>query len=520
MPEVKEIVIPFPVGGIVQNRGYHDQPEGTTPDAKNIWPFQWESGRGRGGVRPGRSEEIGPDGDVRGWCNANYYSGGTKTGIACATSSGCWYHEDGFDDGVGSDWIEKIETACLSDFGSCAVFDGRLIQTSLTNTYPLWVLLDTPGPGTAINDADSPENCGLVAVWNGRVFLAGVSIAPNTLYASKVGSFHQANDWDTTETGAGAAYSNAGDDVGQISEPITSLIPHNRDCFLVGCVDSIYVIRGNPKSGGQIYRLSDESGPVMNTAWCKDSADNTWILTRQGLSRIPSGCGQPPESVSKSVIPNELVGLDPGVSNAKYSLVYEDRFQGIHIIGWTGSEPLAWFYDLQAGGFWRQEYAQSGSSANQVQVGWDFPSVSSTSRGSCVLANFGTDCWIMDTSDDTEEIDSYLWLGPIPVGEPNQQGIMHSIMATLAEESGDIAWSVYIADSAQEAFNQDVDPGVTVAPDFTGENWDRGGLNFEQYPRLRGSVFYLKLEDVSNSTWSIEEITTKITALSKRRVEE
>lgn len=48
----------FPLGGLVENSAYIDQPPGTAPDCLNVLPFDQDEDRARGGQRPGCSKYL------------------------------------------------------------------------------------------------------------------------------------------------------------------------------------------------------------------------------------------------------------------------------------------------------------------------------------------------------------------------------------------------------------------------------------------------------------------------------
>ena len=55
MPKARKtnVNIQFPIGGIVDGTSHTNQPDNTTPDSKNVMPFDTSEGRLRGGRRRG-----------------------------------------------------------------------------------------------------------------------------------------------------------------------------------------------------------------------------------------------------------------------------------------------------------------------------------------------------------------------------------------------------------------------------------------------------------------------------------
>ena len=320
-------------------------------------------------------------------------------------------------------------------------------------------------------------------------------------------------DWNYASIDSGAAFATSGGTSGQISEPVTSLISHNRDCLLIGCTDSIYVLRGNPRAGGQVYVLSHTMGPLNQKAWCKTGNDYTFFISKEGLWSIPPGCGAPPSSVSREVLPDELIGLNPGDGD-DVCMAYDARYRGIHIYAKRGVDRYQYFYDLQAGGFW------------PMDVGWhpdlafNHKTFMSRDKSSLMICN-GATVYQFDRSSKIESYDAHVYYGPIDIGgSPHTEGVLTMINAVLAHGSDEVSFTLYGGDSPQEAFNN---PRYVL----TGNDWDRltstnpkGALNFLQHPRVRATSAYLKVHH-TNSTkrWSLEEVYGEAAPSAMRRTD-
>ena len=57
---------------------------------------------------------------------------------------------------------------------------------------------------------------------------------------------------------------------GQIGAELTALIPYNDDSLIFGCQDQMYLLAGDPTSGGAtgLRVLSQGSGPISQAAYC------------------------------------------------------------------------------------------------------------------------------------------------------------------------------------------------------------------------------------------------------------
>jgi len=452
-----------------------------------------------GGVRPGLTAfgEIGGDGP-RGWCEANWLN---NSGIAVCHDNGTAVRTSTLG------WTQKINTGISVDVASCAVYLLNLYQAEAGATTRFIPLVSSVGAGTVLSNAGggtAPTNCGLITSWGDRLVLAGDTVHPQVIYFSRIGD---PTDWDYTDVDAGGAWANNGSEGGEFGDNITALIDHNRDCLLVCGEDSIYAVRGNPKAGGQIYSLTKTVGPLTNNAWCKTGNDYTVMMTRDGLYSMRPGCGEPPVSMSREVLPEDLTAIAMAGSTS-VCLGYDSRFRGIHIhvrLG-VGGARTHWFYDLQSKGFWPMSY---GVPNYVMDLAPNLKSASSSTKSGMLAIEDGGAAFQYDTAS-TESINSYLFYGPIALGSPHTEGVLTEIAAVLSEDSGNTAWSVFVGDSPQEAF------ASTVA--FTGANWNRQGLNYVQNPLVRGTAMYIKVEDVSQSRWVVEEMMAIVRAAGQRRV--
>ena len=551
MPKANPLSLYFPVGGVVRRHSFQRQPPYTTPDAMNVWPTDWTSGRERGGTRPGLTGIIAVGATPHDWCEAAWSSAPNVNhrGAAVATSAGCSLYS-------ADTWNAKIAIAGGGDFRSCAVFLNTLylatggestqfsilgvaptvaagtipllpgllpivvvLQTTRPTSGPLYsdlrldingVLVDPPNPkGTP------PENCGIVLTWQDRLVLAGDTSNPNQLYMSASGD---AYNWDYTIAAKGAAWFSGGTN-GQINEPITSLVDHGDDCMMIGCTDSLYSMRGNPSAGGYRVKLTKHIGPLMQSAWCKDEKNRTWFLSRRGLHMVPAGCGQPPESMSAEVIPDELVGIDPGVNGTKVSLGYDMRWRMIHIYirhGTAGPYEY-WAYDLNNGGFWPMEF---GTTKLRLAISYKPGMTTEVSELLALETDGGANTFDRGSGGS---IDSYVWYGPIVLGNPMERGGLLSMSgalaapggtvgATLGATEGQVNYDVYVGDSALQAFNADSVFGASPP------TWTINGWNYPKYVRRAGNAAYIRLSSVGGYAWSVEEVVIERVPAGRRRV--
>lgn len=471
-----------------------------TGRASNVVGRDPQTGRRRCGVRPGLTAfTSGVTGAPYNWCPVSYVNSGTKIGVSVVTANGAFVWN-------GASWSEHITTAPGTDFSTVACYLQQLYMARGGDTLIRQSLTGAAGAGATITPSAGtvPTNCGIVCAHGDRLFVAGDTSNPHVVYACKIAD---PTDWDYSVTNDdSAAWVSSGPTGGAISEPVTALLEHTRDCLLIGCTDSTYVIRGNPITGETVI-ISHEVGPLMQSAWCHDSQGTCYIFTRDGLYMMPPGCGDFLKSVSRESLPDELVAVNPGAGD-KVSIAYDHRWRGLHIyVTYGGSETdVYYFFDLQDLAWWPMAFA-----SNAPVLGVPIKR-SMTTEKSGLVAFTSAGAGFQFDRDSTESIAAELWLGPIMLGPDGYEGIFHSLTARISElnSGGEVPWEIYVGDSPEEAFFS------TAA--FTGDAWDVEGLNCWQHVRSRGNAAYVRLFTTDQQRWAFEGAPARLTlsAMSRR----
>jgi len=516
MPRAYHKSLEFPLGGLNKSTSYARAQPYFTASANNFWPYQWSTGRARGGTRLGITELSNnePGSQPCNWTPVAWTASNVSyRGVAVATRGGVYIS-------TGGNFAEAITDTSGSDFCSCTAFNNVLYFARYSDTVLQRTLTDPGSSSGAVITAASPiagstggtvpTDCGLVCVHQNRLVLAGDEKAASVLYMSRAG---YPADWDYALEDSGAAWATSGGQAGKIGEPITSLIPHTNGCLLVGCTDSMYVVRGNPTASNALDMLVTNIGPLSQSAWCKTTNGWTYMLTRDGLYRYPPGCPQgAPEPVSRKNLPEELVAIDPGTSGTYVSIAYDPRWMGIHIyVNKSGGNNTYYFYDVVNEGFWPMTFSKT------MRLAVTHPVIASTTS-SAMLAIDDTGDSFKFATDSTENIASHCVYGPILLAPQGMEGLLNEVIAVLAENSSAVSWKLYVADSAAEAYalvNADT-------ANFTGVNWAVSGSRFLQYvqtPLLRGQCCYLKIyASGTTARISVEEIELKSLEAGPRRV--
>lgn len=516
MQAYRTITVEFPLGGLVRDTAYQWQKPFTTPLCLNVFPVDPATNRARGGVRPVLKQLSTASVAPYHWCPVSYLDTTVKEGILICHALGTYSTLDGVT------LTERIGTNPGSSFASCAAYNGMIYQASsgaaCRQATPLGgseANLSNAGGGTA------PTNCGLVWVHQDRLALAGDSANPHQYYMSAVGD---ATNWDYTDVTVGGAFTNTGSEGGILGNSVVAAINHNQNISLVGSLRSIEAIVGNPRVGGT-RRVSSSIGPLSNNAWCKglddSGANHTYMMTYDGLYVIPAGDYTAPQSVSRRKIPNELIGVSPAAGD-KCCIGFDSQWKGIYITvdpDNVSAPTVTYFYHIPTDSWWPLDlpitphiYAtfpalQTGAKSSILPMG---------SNGSLRQFNNGE-----VQGGGNEEFDSYVLIGPIKLADPGGEGMVISCSAALAQGSEDVNWSIYVGDSAEQAYRKAEADATNTAADFAGSKWTYASTQYwngVQNPRVRGNAAYLKIYDVSNERWQIEQVSMELEHLGDRKV--
>ena len=519
--------IPFPSGGLDRSGPYDQQKPGTTPLALNVVALDPSTDRYRGGVRPVFKSIGSVGGEPFHWCPATYLDGSsvTQSGIAVVYDGGCRISL------TGADWgtPPKITQTVSTNFSSCAVYQDYLVlarggTTAYYNELPSGS--DTVLQSTTHPTNPAPTKCGIVVTHADRLWLMGDTDNPSRVRASAVGDMF---DWDYSDPTEGGAFESTGAEGSILSDAVIAAISHDDNWLFMGCRDAIWASNGNPKIGG-LTKIHDSLGPLTNRAWCKGEGPNgsndTYIMTRAGFGVIRQGTLQF-ENLSGGPNIRDLKGLSPGVPTAtgdvsgdEVVVGYDGRFKMILIaVNPQSGSDYAYAYDVRTGAWWSITFPST-----PVSLIPTFPQLQTSARGTGLPINSSGSMYQPDSAEiqggSNETFDSYVLI-PVPLGEPGQEGIFHSITAALAKDSENVDWGIYTGDSAEQAYQKAVADSTHSSPDFAGGQWSYTSsryLNNTQHPRAGGAFSYIKIWDVAGKRWMLEGVVAEVTRSSRWRV--
>lgn len=511
--DLRPIRLRFPTGGLDRRHAYAESTPYTSSDCNNVFPFDWSTGRERGGTRPGLTATGASIGVPYDWCEVAWLdSGGTvsKRGVAVQTSTGTWVSQD------GATFVNKITTTPGTDFCSCAVYQQTLLRAAYGIPTRFIALDGDGGAGTSLVSGGSgvvgapPEDAGIVVAHNDAVWLAGSKNNPQTLYRSRQGNF---KDWDTSEVDPAAAWDSSGPEGGIISRNLTAMLSHGNECLLVGTIGGTYSVLGNPKANGRTKVLSNYIGPLMQSAWCKGPDDRTYMLTGDGLFRIDSACASYPYAISFENLPAELRNINPGAGDM-CAIGYDRKFKGVHIyVDYNSGGDAHFFYNIAEnstggppeGGFWPMSFGSTLRLAPHLDA-------AQTSAKSALLAINATGTVYQFDTGSSESIDSYIDYGAIKPAKDEREGIIYSMRGALSENAGSVLMSLRRGNTPTEAFS---------ASTFFSDTLTRSGSDTQNrlmWPKMRCAAAYLRLASVSHSKIGAEELVLQIADGGRMRI--
>jgi hypothetical protein len=362
----------------------------------------------------------------------------------------------------------------------------------------------------------------LGCLYRGRCVLAGNPNYPFQWYMSRV-----ADPWDWAYASNDATSPVAGGnaDAGELGDIIRALVPYQDEYLIFGCSGSMWVLRGDPASGGSLEELDLTLGIFGADSWDFDGDGNFYFFSTEGLYRMSAGLG-PIAPLSDGVLPHLAVdeALDPTVH--RVIVAYDPARKGVVVTITTlaTGDNSNYFYDLRTQGFYPETYPAACGVYSAVY----YNSVDDAYRG---LLLGGSDGYIR-VFDDSEKNDvgtssdstiTSTMILPIIQNEDDDREVrLQSLTVTLAGGAADGTFSdtdavtinYFADDSAEEVVESILDldtPHTTTA--LTGP-----GRQYRLRARVRGQAVGLEMANsTSDSTWAIERIAAMIEAVGKVR---
>ncbi len=353
-------------------------------------------------------------------------------------------------------------------------------------------------------DGQTPTGCPLTCRFLDRIVLAGAEIAPHVYYMSRVSDYQ---DWDYAQTDSRRAMAGGTGEAGIPGEAIVALIPHSDDYLVLGCRNELWRQRGDPAYGGSMDAVSYKVGVVGPNAWCFGPAGELIFLSLDGLYALPPGGSTYPIPLSKDALPREFGNLDPNI--LMVSLEYDVQDRGIHIFLTSESSNTRthWWFDWGTKVFLpltlSANYEPTTTCAMQAVAIEESGVILGGRDGT--LRRFS----YLSESDCGTAFTSYVGIGPSPLGTDSAVGVVSTIDAVMAENSGDVTWAFYPALTFEATASASASDTGTWAAGYSGTT----------RPACRGQAFTLKITGSSGRQWAVERITAEIHSAGRRRLD-
>jgi hypothetical protein len=535
VPQKQAVRISFPTGGRVDRYAFADQPVKTTVSSLNVWPDAM--GRERGGSRPGFTKTYLQDvgGSVLGLATLNFIPDSSSrivSRLCIVEANGDLFTSDSMETGS----VVQVTNTHLLGTGATTeilqmternqklyIAGHSIVQATSESTWKLHVydpVASTVVPVVA-TDGLIPRGANCICTWRDRIVLGGGTTDP---YGVKMSRQGEPEDWDFSEEDAGAAVDLGLAHAGLVGQTVTSLTPHADNCLIIGCPSSLWMLQGDPTSGGQVANLSMAVGVIGPNAWCT-TADGMFVfLSHDGLYGVPAGCSSSgtPTSISRERLPQELLNIDASsATGGKYvSMAYDTRWRGIFIFvssrtsAVTDAGGTNWFFDWETKSFWPFQFQEARMDVVSCHARSNFSHSESVVVCGCrdgYLRSFVSTASKDDEDESTEKrIESHLVLGPFG----DEPGMGHDVRVdeldvALGLESGSVTWALFRGDSAEQAkASMDDEQEATVGQLGPGRN-----PRF--YPRVRGPSVFLKLS--SRVAWALESVVVLLAKLGRTR---
>ncbi len=359
------------------------------------------------------------------------------------------------------------------------------------NTVKAW----TPTAGTLPRGStDTTLGCRIIAVYRGRVVLAGLREDPQNWFMSVAGDPF---DWDYSPTTPSATQAVAGNntEAGRLGDIVTALAPYQDDVLIMGGTNSIWVMNGDAAAGGQIDNVTRGVGIVGPEAWAFDTGNRFYFFGVNGLYRMQVGSTEV-ELVSKNKLDRTFTDVD--TNSVFVRLLYDPRWQGVHIMFVPLEEPSAsptyYWYDERNDSFFPDQYPTSFGPTAAVFLQGD-----NAENNAAVWGGFDGFIRRFDDSaksDDGAAITSRVQIHAVNDGASLGDSKLSEAHINLDVQSEDVTLNVYAGQTREEAV-------LAGTPAFTRNLM--GGRSNAVRQRARGSSIILELEQTAaDSSWAYE----------------
>jgi hypothetical protein len=293
-----------------------------------------------------------------------------------------------------------------------------------------------------------PTGARIVTLYRNRLVLARTSTDPQNWFMSKVGDYENF-DYGSTDDGVSVAVAGNNSDAGKIGDVITCLIPFSDDFLVMGCSDSVWMLRGDPAAGGRLDNLAWGGGIVGPHAFARDPEGHIYYLSRTDLMMLPPG--GLPKSISNTRIQKFLSNID--FSKYAVRMAWDPIRQGLWVF-FTKAAAAAvvhLFWDQRMDAFTTHSFPNDfGPTAVKSLQGVLYEDRQVLLGGFDGFVRTFDPNWIAD--DDNNAISSYVDFPPLMLNGAAERGVVSEteiVLGTITPPRVTTSWKV--GDNAQQA---------------------------------------------------------------------
>jgi len=363
-----------------------------------------------------------------------------------------------------------------------------------------------------------PSIAYLGCLYRGRCVLAGNPNYPHQWYMSRQ---NDPFDWAYTANDAQSPVAGNNADAGELGDIIRALIPYRDEYLIMGCVGSIWVLKGDPAAGGVLQEVDLTKGIFGFDSWCFDGDGNLYFASYDGIYMLPSGFG-PIVNLSSMVLPEMFNSVQPDTHRVTLDLDRNNDGVNIFITTLATGGNSNYFYSLKTKGFFPMTLPADCAVYSTCR----YDSLDRDYEG---LLMGCTDGYIRvfdpDTTNDeitstTQAIDANFTLPVVQSEDGNNEVKLISETVTLSggassgaySDSDGVTMEIYTADDAETVI-EDIEDSASP---LHSETITGSGRANRIRDRAKGGAVALRFQNsTASETFSIERVSADIREVTK-----
>jgi hypothetical protein len=387
--------------------------------------------------------------------------------------------------------------AMQSAFGKTYIVDGLVNREydASTDTVSTW----TASAGSL------PTGASLIALYRGRVVLSGSTSDPHNWFMSRLGD---PDDWDyfpSDESDPTNPVAGNNSPAGKVGDIVTALIPFSDDAMLMGGVNSIWQMTGDPAAGGAIDLVTDKTGIAFGLAWTRSPDNTVYFMGTDGVYR--TRLGAMPENITRDRLDSVFRGID--LQANRVMLEWDYQRHGLYVMVMPATSNVvstAYFYEARTDAWWPDDYNDTTNPT--FLYAYDGPAADDKA-----MLFGGRDGYIrqVDNSaadDDGDEITSRVRFAQLLSTDPSREILLNELYPVMASNSGAVDLSVYSGQTAEEVVN-------ASSPRFKRSL--SAGRNASIRQKVRGAALQVELSQTGSTRWALEGLSAVVRNVGKAR---